>query len=716
MPVKIKILGLAFLVIIIGAVAGLVEPARATEPTPTPFPEQPDTIRCRLETGAQCEFTRPGNLTAAGTFITQTNPPLAAQQVPTYTLVSVTFAGPMAAGTITNDTFYVQQASSVMTASSRINGSVEYIEAGRIAVFYPDAPLSPGTEFTATVTTGARDTAGSALPQNFEWTFTTFDQPVRVDGDLSAAGAPVGGGMTVYFGDLHAHSGYDDTGPNHDYLPGIPSDAFAVARANGLEFFALTGHDRYLNPARWQDIVDQADAATVNGTFIGLRGFEYTGSGGHLNVLETDTYVTATDSRYRNLIDFYAWLVAQPEAIGEFNHPSAGFNFNNFAYDGVVDLKIVLREIIYADQTLLSLNKGWHVGTLLNSDTHTGGWGSQKFMGVVASNLSRTAILEAIRARRTFYISPHGQRMAVTMRANGAWMGSAVPNTGTLNFTVTVSDPDHRGRSLNLRLYDNGVRVASVRLQGASLINWYPRVSARLGHYYYVEAYHDGWTYPAYSSPVWVERPPVANAGPTMYVPPNGSVAVDGRGSSDPDGDALAYRWQPSIGSVSPDDAGRVFFDAPSAPGQGSIALTVTDPGGLTDVDSTTVVVTDKPILAIVAAGPEQTAPGELITYTLTVTNLGITAASQVVVSNKLPDGAIYVAGGTLSGDTVSWTLSDLPANNGMDQVQYAVTAVGGLVNDDYAATCGDCIPAVGSVAVWTNATKLYFPLIMKRY
>ncbi|MFA6112234.1 MAG: SUMF1/EgtB/PvdO family nonheme iron enzyme, partial [Candidatus Latescibacterota bacterium] len=43
--------------------------------------------------------------------------------------------------------------------------------------------------------------------------------------------------------------------------------------------------------------------------------------------------------------------------------------------------------------------------------------------------------------------------------------------------------------------------------------------------------------------PVAVNRPPMANAGPDQAVRVGDTVALDGTGSSDPDGDALSYAW-----------------------------------------------------------------------------------------------------------------------------------------------------------------------------
>ncbi len=705
MPALLRIPILGLVCLALGGLALLLAaPVAASEPTPTPEP-------CRLEAGAACDFPKRDDLAAAAIALPRTNPAIGASDVPTYTLVSVTFDREMDVNTINNDTFQVSQ------GDARLSGSIRYIGISRMAVFYPDTPLALQTTYTARVTGEVRDRSGQPLAEELAWSFTTTSGESPLRGVMAAADDVAAADMNIYFGDLHSHTGYSD-GPRDS----TPADAFATARGNGIHFFATTDHDIMLTQAEWADTLAQANAATVNGAFIALRGFEFTHAKGHLNVFETDTFVRGDDPAYANLGNFYTWLVNQPAALAQFNHPvknaSRDENFNDFAFYPAADQKIVLRELSNAEQFFLSLNAGWHLGTLLNSDTHWANWGCCPLMGVVAPALTREAILEALRARRTFFVSPDDRNLALVLQANGYWMGSAIPNTATINFVITAHDPDPKGQPLRLALYDNGVRVASSTvLPSSQTYRWTPAVTGRLGHYYYAEAYRDGWHFPAYSSPIWVERPPVAKAGPSQIVPPGATVTLDGRASWDPDGDALAYRWNQLTGAsvtLSGANSDRPTFTALATLGDLDFRLTVVDTGSLTGQDQTRVTVTDKPILRISKQAPATTAPGELIVYTLTVTNIGISPASGVVITDVLPVGATYVGGGALSGNIVTWTVPTLAANGGVTQVTFTVSAERGLANAYYGAACTGCVPAVGQAIIFTNASKIYLPVMFK--
>ncbi|MFO7595682.1 MAG: PKD domain-containing protein, partial [Desulfocurvibacter africanus] len=90
-------------------------------------------------------------------------------------------------------------------------------------------------------------------------------------------------------------------------------------------------------------------------------------------------------------------------------------------------------------------------------------------------------------------------------------------------------------------------------------------------------------------------KPPVANAGPDRTVAPGAAVTLDGRASSDPNGEALTYSWTQTGGtSVGPlTDTARPSFTAPDQPEILTFTLTVRDPGGLTSSDTVTITVTE---------------------------------------------------------------------------------------------------------------------------
>jgi|GEM_PF-1490987 len=710
----LTLFGVVILIVLL--VVAPITPANATEPTPTPSATPAlnpsgtySNLLCQLERGLNCDMINTLDLAISGSKL-RTNPINEARNAPTYTLISITFDREMNSDTITKDTFSVSQ------GSNQIAGRIDYISIGRMAIFYPDTPLEPNTTYTAMVTTNVQDLSGVPLQKELVWSFTTaLDDEIHLDnGLLQPNASPPGSGMNIYFGDLHSHTGYSDG----QYTP---LDAFTMAKASGLHFYGVTEHGFMLDAGEWQDVLNQANAATIDGQFVALPGFEYTHAKGHINVFGSDTYIHRDDPNYDTLAEFYTWLVNHPTAIGQFNHPNSimnNFNFDNFAFNAAADQKMVLQELTTADQFFLSLDSGWHLGTLKNRDTHKADWGCCPLMGLLAPSLTKDSILEALRSRRTFFVSPDDSNLAVVMQANGYWMGSAIPSNSTINFTITAYDPDPTGKSLYLTLYDNGFPVASTVLPSAVWYNWSPTISGALGHYYYVEAYYTDWFYAAYSSPIWVERPPVADANNAQFVTPGALVTLDGTQSWDPDGDVLAYQWSQYSGpgiSLNGTNSAQPTFTAPLALTDLGFSLTVVDTGSLNDSDTTTVTVTDKPILSISKSGPITAELGSLITYTLTVTNNGINDAIGVVITDAVPFGAIYVNGGTLlPGNIVSWTIPSLVANGNAVQVTFAVTVPTNIINNDYRASCADCISAIGDVAIRTTSPIQYLPIIHK--
>jgi len=88
------------------------------------------------------------------------------------TNVTATFSKDMNPTTISTSSFTL-----ACPAGTAIPGAVSYIEASRVATFNPTNNLPASTVCTATITTGAQDTAGNALASDFVWTFRTGLNP-----------------------------------------------------------------------------------------------------------------------------------------------------------------------------------------------------------------------------------------------------------------------------------------------------------------------------------------------------------------------------------------------------------------------------------------------------------------------------------------------------------------------------------------------------------
>ncbi len=104
--------------------------------------------------------------------VISTVPANSATGVPINQALSATFSVAMNPATIDTATFTVTGPGGVA-----ITGAVTYVVAGSVATFTPVADLAPSTVYTATITTGVQDLAGTALASNYVWTFTTAAAP-----------------------------------------------------------------------------------------------------------------------------------------------------------------------------------------------------------------------------------------------------------------------------------------------------------------------------------------------------------------------------------------------------------------------------------------------------------------------------------------------------------------------------------------------------------
>ncbi|MEO6253190.1 MAG: Ig-like domain-containing protein, partial [Ferruginibacter sp.] len=97
--------------------------------------------------------------------VISTDPANNATGVPLNKTVTATFNMPMNPLTINTTTFKLMQ------GATAVAGIVTY--SGNTASFTPTAPLTLNTLYTATITTGAKNTVGTSLAANYVWSFTT---------------------------------------------------------------------------------------------------------------------------------------------------------------------------------------------------------------------------------------------------------------------------------------------------------------------------------------------------------------------------------------------------------------------------------------------------------------------------------------------------------------------------------------------------------------
>jgi hypothetical protein len=98
--------------------------------------------------------------------VTSTVPAAGATGVAATTTIRATFSKAMNASTITTSTFYL---------NNGVTGTVSYDAGTNTATFTPSVNLALNTTYTATITTGVKDSGGHPMAANKTWSFTTTD-------------------------------------------------------------------------------------------------------------------------------------------------------------------------------------------------------------------------------------------------------------------------------------------------------------------------------------------------------------------------------------------------------------------------------------------------------------------------------------------------------------------------------------------------------------
>lgn len=176
--------------------------------------------------------------------------------------------------------------------------------------------------------------------------------------------------LTIYYGLLHAHTWYSDGS-------GTPEEAYAMARQNGLDFFAVTPHNhidaegnglksypdrkdgvliakqkelyngtgavsftREWKNGRTESFSNEKSVITAagqstNGSFLAIYGQEFStgSSGNHVNVFGIEEVIEVGNGEYDDLIDLIDSEVSSgANIVVQLNHPDVVSDLKSSSY------------------------------------------------------------------------------------------------------------------------------------------------------------------------------------------------------------------------------------------------------------------------------------------------------------------------------------------------------------------------------------------------
>jgi hypothetical protein len=386
-----------------------------------------------------------------------------------------------------------------------------------------------------TLSLGACSSSGTDDPEN-----TSGDQANKeaAKKEEPITEASLMGNMHLYYGNLHGHTKYS-WGEVKDYSP---AESYQFAKDLGLDFCAVTDHDVWMglniiDTKTWEKTGADADAATKDGDFVAIRGFEWSNTVyGHICIYDTADFTTFIITPFNPIIpeltpSIYTWIDNR-NALAEFNHPGREEKmFDKFKYNEAVADNFCLVETGNKDDGnytndfipnyVVALDNGWKLGPTSNQDNHVLHINSHRTV-VVAPELTRASLFDSMRERRTY--STDDPNLRLIFKAGDSWMGSTVyTEDDSVVLTVMVNDDEP---VTSLEIITNGGKVAAIKeyKNGEKSVLWQVAVPCKAGSYFFVkttsaDSLNDelsNLTFPdedrsngtqvAVSAPIWIEN------------------------------------------------------------------------------------------------------------------------------------------------------------------------------------------------------------------
>jgi uncharacterized repeat protein (TIGR01451 family) len=146
----------------------------------------------------------------------------------------------------------------------------------------------------------------------------------------------------------------------------------------------------------------------------------------------------------------------------------------------------------------------------------------------------------------------------------------------------------------------------------------------------------------------------------------------------------------PLHGTLSGTGANRTYTPTNNHDGPDSFTFAVNDGSRTSAVATVSITVLPVADVAVFKSGPTNVAPAQNFNYSIAVTNLGPSGASNVVVADSLPANLTFISasgGGVLSNGIVRWTLSALLENTGTNFTLTVTAPTNGLFTNFIAST-----------------------------
>lgn len=287
-------------------------------------------------------------------------------------------------------------------------------------------------------------------------------------------------------GDLHCHTNFS---PDCDVPPEkVISDSIIA----GYDFISFTDHN-----SKYQLRKDYSTPELVV-----LPGFELTLRGGHYNVFGIRDFIVKGSLIREELGEYIAYL----RGLGAFiqlNHPNDAKYGSKYGYDFDFELLEVLNGRPTEDdyktmadyQTLLC--SGRKIVAIANSDAHRNHSVRYDYNWVLSTAKTSEAIMEAIKAGRSFLTTSVGGPI-IAMSCGDAAMGATVARAAGQTVDIAIKGMPE---GANVKLYTSAGLLSDAKTSGGAF-----RISVPTSDYRFVrcEVWLNG-VIAALSNPIYID-------------------------------------------------------------------------------------------------------------------------------------------------------------------------------------------------------------------